>query len=33
MLLELQPQALRQAEVDLPSPDAPREYSRDPHEG
>ena len=29
ILLELQPQALRQAELDLPSPDAPRDYGRD----
>jgi DNA polymerase V len=29
MLLELQPQALRQRELELPSPDAPREYTRD----
>lgn len=29
MLLELQPHALGQGELDLPSPDAPREYSRD----
>lgn len=29
MLLELQPQALRQSELDLASPNAPREYRRD----